>query len=158
MKRPVVTSCLHQNTFNAELHRRESLNQMAMVKGRLEPRTSVPCCLSPPASFLPVSGLSLFIPHLPDTLTVVIEAWCSWMSRQGCSGGRRQDAQKWGEEQGSSCLGAALHLEPESRDQIPVCRAQASSPLIGLLPHPLPGYRGPGTHVLCPLFICIFVL
>ena len=67
MKLPVVTSCLHQNTFNAELHRRESLNQAATLKHRLEPRTSVPGCLSPhPLSF--PSGLSLFTPPLPGTL------------------------------------------------------------------------------------------
>ena len=102
--------------------------------------------------------LSLAVSDCSDWSLVLVdvEVGLFWGQEAGCT--------EVGEEQGSSRLGAALHLQPESQDQIPLCWAQASSPLIGLLlhylflPHLLPGYQGPGTLVLCPLFISIFVL
>lgn len=96
--------------------RRESLNQMAIVKGRLEPRSHFPCCLSPPT----------LTPSWKCSLTFAVHSSFPWPSLRVVtsalmlmdfrSGGQRQHVQKVVMEQGPLCLRDAIYLQPEPQD------------------------------------------
>ena len=123
--------------------------------GLLFPAAVFPTLFPSPLAFHSSLPLSLAVSHCTDWSLVLVdvEVGLFWGQEAGCT--------EVGEEQGSSRLGAGLHLQPESQDQIPLCRAQASSPLIGLLlhylfhPHLLPGYQGPGTLSSFYLHLCV---
>lgn len=138
---------------------------MAVVKGRLEPKTYLPCCLLPWPSYPPAGGhfFSLFtlpFPAFSDSRCLSLSV--NGFQGQDWSGGWRQDVQNEAKEQGPLCLRVVICSQPEPQDWIPsgqstghwVLYWSPSSP--ALLTSRTPGTQG--SCYQCPLFISIFVL
>lgn len=143
-------------------HRRESLNQMAMVKGRLEPRSHFPCCLSPPTHSPSWKCSLLFAVCSSSPWPSLIAVTSALMLMDFRSGSRRQHVQKVVMEQGPLCIIDAIYLQPEPQDWGHPAPHQSTGPQLlywspsslPLLPTScIPGIQGSCSQ--CTLLICL---